>query len=103
MMLRAISRSVFDMSTFAVILSHDPKIDDNALQILLRSDVAYIGALGSKRTHARRIARLKDHGFSEDEISRIHAPIGENINSITPREIALSIMAQIIKVKNSKD
>ncbi len=89
-----------DQSTYAVILSHDPKIDDNALQILLKANVAYIGALGSKKTHAKRIARLEEAGFSSSEIKRIHAPIGLSINAKTPREIALSIMGQIIEVKN---
>ena len=84
-----------------VILSHDPKIDDNALQVLLRSDVAYIGALGSKKTHAKRTARLLAGGFTQEEIDRIHAPIGSPINALRPNEIALSILAQIISVKNA--
>lgn len=90
-----------DHSTFAVILSHDPKIDDEALKILLKSKVRYIGALGSKRTHAKRVDRLKSYGFSEEEIERIHAPIGLSINALLPKEIALSVMAEVIKVKNS--
>jgi len=89
-----------DAYTFAVVLTHDPKIDDNALQILLRSEVAYIGALGSKKTHAKRVARLESSGFSEEEVSRIHAPIGMDIRAKTPKEIALSIMGEIIRVKN---
>jgi xanthine dehydrogenase accessory factor len=90
-----------DNETYAVILSHDPKIDDNALQILLKKEVAYIGALGSKKTHAKRVQRLLDEGFSQEQVDRIHAPIGMGINSRTPKEIALSIMAEIIFVKNS--
>lgn len=89
-----------DAYTYAVILSHDPKIDDQALNILLRSDVAYIGALGSKRTHAKRVARLQGAGFSEAEIARIQAPIGVDINAKTPREIALSVMAEVIQAQN---
>ncbi len=89
-----------DAYTYAVILSHDPKIDDNALHILLKSDVAYIGALGSRKTHAKRVARLQAAGFSEDEIVRVHAPIGVDIKAKTPAEIALSVMGEIIKVKN---
>ena len=89
-----------DPYTFAVVLSHDPKIDDNALRILLRSDVAYIGALGSKKTHAKRVARLTEAGFSEEEIARIHAPIGMDIKAKTPKEIALSIMGEVIRAKN---
>ena len=89
-----------DAYTYAVILSHDPKIDDNALHLLLPSEAAYIGALGSRRTHAKRIARLQEAGFSEEAIGRIAAPVGLNINAKTPREIALSIMGQIIQVQN---
>lgn len=90
----------FDPYSYAVILSHDPKIDDQALHHLLRSNVAYIGALGSRKTHAKRVARLEKAGYTEEEISRIHGPIGVNINAKTPKEIALSIIAQIIQVKN---
>ncbi|MBK5279737.1 MAG: XdhC family protein [Bacteroidia bacterium] len=89
-----------DASSYAVILSHDPKIDDNALQILLHSKVAYIGALGSRKTHEKRMERLKQSGFSEEEIKRIEAPIGVDIKAQGAREIALSIMASIIRAKN---
>lgn len=91
-----------DACTYAAILSHDPKIDDNALQILLKSEVAYIGALGSRKTHTKRTARLMEHGFTEEEIaSKIDAPIGMDIKAKTPPEIALSIMGKIIKAKNA--
>jgi xanthine dehydrogenase accessory factor len=90
-----------DAYTYAVILSHDPKIDDNALEILLRSKVAYIGALGSKKTHEKRMSRLKQKGFSDEEIGRIEAPIGMDIHAQGAREIALSIMGSIIKAKNA--
>lgn len=89
-----------DAYTFAVLLTHDPKIDDQALHILLKSDVAYIGALGSRKTHEKRVKRLKEAGFSDDEISKIHAPIGLNIAAKSAREIALSIVAELIKEKN---
>ncbi|MEM6723604.1 MAG: XdhC family protein [Bacteroidota bacterium] len=89
-----------DAYSFAVLLTHDPKIDDQALHLLLRSDVAYIGALGSRRTHAKRIKRLTEAGFSESEIEQIHGPIGVSINAKLPKEIALSILGQIIQVKN---
>lgn len=89
-----------DAYTYAVVLSHDPKIDDNALHLLLPSEVAYIGALGSKRTHEKRVKRLKEAGYPDEIISKIHAPIGMNINAKTPKEIAMSIMGEIIKVKN---
>lgn len=90
-----------DAYTYVTVLSHDPKIDDNALHILLKSNAAYIGALGSRRTHAKRVARLEEAGFSKEEIERIDAPIGVDINGKTTKEIALSIMAGIIKVKNT--
>lgn len=96
-----LSNVKLDKNTYAVILSHDPKIDDEALKILLPSKVRYIGALGSKKTHSKRIERLKEYGFSEAAIDLIHAPIGIDIGSKLPREIALSVMAEIIRVKNS--
>lgn len=89
-----------DAYSYAVVLSHDPKIDDNALHILLPSQVAYIGALGSKKTHAKRVKRLTEAGFTEKDIERIHAPIGVGIHAKSPKEIAMSIMAEIISVKN---
>ena len=89
-----------DPYTYAVILSHDPKIDDDALQYLLRTPVAYIGALGSRKNHEKRVARLHERGFSSEEINRINAPIGLDINAQGAGEIALSIMAAMIKVKN---
>ncbi|MCA6074511.1 XdhC family protein [Fulvivirga sedimenti] len=89
-----------DAYTFAAILSHDPKIDDDALQVLLPSETAYIGALGSRKTHEKRIRRLKDKGMSDELIEKIHAPIGLPIHAKSAREIALSVMGQIISEKN---
>ncbi|MGD1890852.1 MAG: XdhC family protein [Cyclobacteriaceae bacterium] len=89
-----------DAYTFCAILSHDPKIDDNALEILLPSEVGYIGALGSKKTHAKRTSRLLEKGIDQSLIDRIHAPIGVSINAKSAKEIALSIISQIIEVKN---
>lgn len=91
----------FDAYTYAVLLSHDPKIDDQALHLLLDSDIAYIGALGSSRTHAKRVARLEEAGYGPDAIASIHGPIGVNIHARSAREIALSIIAELISVKNS--
>jgi xanthine dehydrogenase accessory factor len=85
-----------DRYTAFVALTHDPKIDDPALLHALNSDCFYIGALGSKKTHARRVERLKAQGVSEGAIARIHAPIGLPISAITPPEIAVSIMAEIV-------
>ncbi|MBS1543802.1 MAG: XdhC family protein [Bacteroidetes bacterium] len=89
-----------DNFTYAVILSHDPKIDDNALQILLKKPLAYIGALGSRKTHEKRIDRLRGAGFSEAEIGKVEAPIGIDINAQGAREIALAIMGSVVKKKN---
>jgi len=92
---------ILDAYTYAVILSHDPKIDDNALEVLLNSEVAYIGALGSTKNQLRRRDRMADLGFAEETINRIKGPIGLNIHAKTAGEIALSIMAEIVQVKNS--
>ena len=84
-----------DRYTAFVALTHDPKIDDPALTHALSRDCFYIGALGSKKTHARRVARLKEQGLNEADIGRIHAPIGLDIGAVSPAEIAVAIMAQI--------
>ena len=87
-----------DTRTALVLLTHDPKLDDPALEAALRSDVFYIGALGSTRTHAKRVARLEEKGFSEAEIARIHGPIGLDIGAASPAEIAVAILSQLIGV-----
>jgi xanthine dehydrogenase accessory factor len=84
-----------DHYTAFVALTHDPKIDDPALTHALSRDCFYIGALGSKKTHARRVARLKEQGLSDGDIGRIHAPIGLDIGAVSPAEIAVAIMAEI--------
>jgi xanthine dehydrogenase accessory factor len=84
-----------DRYTAFVALTHDPKIDDPALTHALSRDCFYIGALGSKKTHARRVERLKAQGVSDADIARIHAPIGLKIGATSPMEIAVAIMAQI--------
>lgn len=84
-----------DHYTAFVALTHDPKIDDPALVHALERDCFYIGALGSRKTHAKRVERLKQRGFAEDALSRIHAPIGLAIGAVSPAEIAVSIMAEI--------
>ena len=88
--------------TYAVLLTHDPKIDDPALQILLRAPVAYVGALGSRKTHAARCERLRAEGFSEAEIGRIRGPVGLDIGAETPAEIALSIVGEVVETKRSR-
>ncbi len=89
-----------DTNCYTVILSHDPKIDDDALKIILKTSVAYVGALGSRKNQEKRVARLREYGFDESQISQIEAPIGVDINAKGAKEIALSIMAGIIKAKN---
>jgi xanthine dehydrogenase accessory factor len=84
-----------DHYTAFVALTHDPKIDDPALMHALARDCFYIGALGSKKTHARRVERLRQQGVNDDNIARIHAPIGLDIDAVSPAEIAVAIMAQI--------
>ena len=84
-----------DRRTAVVTLTHDPKLDDPALMIALHSNAFYIGSLGSKRTHAKRLERLREAGLTEQELSRINAPIGLDIGAVSPAEIAVSIMGQI--------
>jgi xanthine dehydrogenase accessory factor len=84
-----------DRYTAFVALTHDPKIDDPALTHALARDCFYIGALGSKKTHARRVERLKGQGIGDAAIARIHAPIGLEIGAVSPPEIAVAIMGEI--------
>ncbi len=86
-----------DARTCVVTLTHDPKLDDPAIETALGSDVFYLGCLGSTRTHAKRVARLEERGFGPDDIARIHAPIGLDIGSRSPAEIAIAIMAEIVQ------
>ena len=79
-------------------LTHDPKLDDPALAAALRSDCFYIGALGSRRNHAGRCARLKQRGFSDNDLARIHGPIGHAIGAVSPAEVAISIAAEMTQV-----
>ena len=87
-----------DARTALVLLTHDPKLDDPVLHLALKSDVAYIGALGSKRTHAKRLERLKDAGFADAECARIQGPIGLDLGASNPAEIAISIIAQMVQM-----
>lgn len=88
-----------DVSTAVVTLTHDPKLDDPALESALKSDVFYIGALGSRRTHAKRKERLAEVGITEEMFARVHGPVGLNIGAKSPAEIAVSILGQIIEVR----
>jgi xanthine dehydrogenase accessory factor len=91
-----------DAYTAFVALTHDPKIDDPALLHALKRDCFYVGALGSRKTHAKRVARLKEAGLSDAAIARIHAPIGLPIGAVSPAEIALAIMAEITQTLRLK-
>lgn len=86
-----------DARTALVLLTHDPKLDDPALHIALKSDAFYIGALGSTRTHAKRVERLTGAGFSAADIDRIKGPVGLDIGAASPAEIAVSILAQMVE------
>lgn len=90
-------------STAIVTLSHDPKLDDPALEIAMRSDAFYIAALGSRKTQKQRRERLRDKGFSETEISRIHGPAGLDIGGLEPAEIALSILAELVSIRRAEN
>lgn len=91
----ALSALAPDPRTAIVTLTHDSKLDDPAIRVALSSDCFYLGCLGSVRTHAKRVERLQDAGFTADQIARIHAPVGLDLGAKTPAEIAVSIMAQI--------
>ncbi|NTV62637.1 MAG: XdhC family protein [Oscillochloris sp.] len=90
-----------DTRSCVAVLTHDPKLDDPALRVALASPARYIGALGSTKTHAKRLERLRTEGFSDEQLARIHGPIGLPIGAKTPEEIAVSILAQIINVQHS--
>ena len=91
-----------DAFTAVALLTHDPKIDDQALIAALRARCFYIGALGSRKTHGRRLDRMREHGFGDDDFARIHAPIGLDIGAVSPAEIAVSILGEIIAAKRKK-
>jgi xanthine dehydrogenase accessory factor len=92
----ALPRLGLDRYTALVALTHDPKIDDPALSAALRAECFYIGALGSKKTHARRTERFAEAGFGATDLARMHAPIGLDIGASSPAEIAVSILAELI-------
>ncbi|WP_170419071.1 XdhC family protein [Ruegeria arenilitoris] len=98
----AVASIGLDARTAVVLLTHDPKLDDPALQAALNSDVFYIGALGSSRTHAKRVQRMTEAGFSAEQLQRIHGPIGLDIGAAGPAEIAVAIIAQMTAVLRGK-
>lgn len=98
----ALNALSLDTRSAVVTLTHDPKLDDPALTVALRSPAFYIGSLGSRKTHAARVIRLKELGFGEAEIARIHGPAGLDIGAQSPAEIALSVLAQLTAARHRK-
>jgi xanthine dehydrogenase accessory factor len=91
-----------DDATYAAVLTHEPRFDDPTLTALLRSPVAYIGAMGSRRAHAERLERLREAGFGDDDIARISGPIGLDIGATSPEETAVSILAEVIAARHGR-
>jgi xanthine dehydrogenase accessory factor len=91
-----------DRYTAVAALTHDPKVDDPALTLALRQDCFYVGALGSRKTHAGRCERLAANGLGAEALARIHAPIGLDIGAVSPAEIAVSILGEIILARHRK-
>lgn len=98
----ALARIGLDRYTAVCLLTHDPKIDDPALVAALRANCFYVGALGSRKTHGRRLERMQAEGFSPDELTRIHAPIGLDIGAVSPAEIAVAILGEIVAALRRK-
>jgi len=98
----ALAERPLDRYTAICLLTHDPKIDDRALTRALKAECFYIGALGSRKTHAKRIERMKAEGFDESALARIHAPIGLDIGAVSPAEIAVSIAGEIVAALRKK-
>ena len=98
----ALTEMDLDARSALVTLSHDPKIDEPALEVGLASGAFYVGSLGSRRTHARRLERLRDRGLEDEALERIHAPVGLDIGARSPAEIAVSILAQITEVLRAR-
>ena len=96
---KALAQLQVDSSTYIAILSHDPKLDEPATRGALQTGARYIGAIGSRKTHADRRERLRHEGFTDEQIARIHGPIGLDLGGQTPAEIALSIIAEIVATR----
>ncbi len=97
---KALEELDIDEATYVVVLTHDEKLDNPALKIAVQSPARYIGALGSPKTHAKRVAKLKAQGVMDEQLARIHAPIGLDLGAQRPEEIAVSIMAEIVAVSH---
>jgi xanthine dehydrogenase accessory factor len=98
-----LKKQPLDAYTALAALTHDPKIDDYPLEAALRAGCFYVGALGSRKTHAKRVERLKATGLTDNEIGRIHAPIGLDIAAASPAEIAVATLAQIIEALRKRE
>jgi xanthine dehydrogenase accessory factor len=92
-----------DRATYIAVLTHDPKLDDAALSIALQSEAAYVGAMGSRRAQAQRRERLLAAGLDEALLERVAAPIGLDLGAVSPEETALSIMSEVVAVRNGRD
>jgi len=92
-----------DRATYVAVLTHDPKLDDAALELALRSEAPYVGAMGSRRAQAQRRERLLAAGVDEELLDRVAAPIGLDLGALTPEETALSIMAEVVAVRHGRD
>ncbi len=92
-----------DRATSVVVLTHDPKIDDAALEVALHSEAAYIGVMGSRRMQATRRARMLELGFTDADLERLSGPVGLDLGALTPQETALSVMAEIVAVRHGRD
>ncbi|GHO45637.1 xanthine and Co dehydrogenase maturation factor [Ktedonospora formicarum] len=98
----ALEKLDLNPSTAIAVLTHDPKFDEPTLKVVLAHKVGYVGAIGSRKTGAERAERLKQEGLSEEQVQRIHGPIGLNIGASSPEEIALAIMAEIVATRHGK-
>ncbi len=98
-----LTRIPLHVATAAAVLTHDPKFDEPTLRVLLNSDVGYIGAIGSRKTSQERNERLRQQGITDEQLARIHAPIGLNIGAVSPEEMALAIMAEIVAVRHGRE
>jgi xanthine dehydrogenase accessory factor len=94
---RYVAQTPIDARTVICVLTHDPKFDVPVLEVALRSEASYVGAMGSRRTHDERLARLRDAGLTEDQLARLHSPIGLDVGARTPEETAVSVAAEIIQ------
>jgi xanthine dehydrogenase accessory factor len=98
----ALAHLEVDDATFIVLLTHDPKIDEPTLAAALKTEAAYIGAIGSRRTHAERFERLAQWGVTAEELRQVYAPIGLDLGGHTPEETALAIIAEVVAAKNGR-